>query len=303
MNNTIPNAIGHEKRTSAADGARPAEPKGYRHLSGGERPLSLSQATADGVDAQGLTRSGGGHRGNGQTIPARRRPAGSRPVETLTSVVVADADHVLRTAVRSVLTATCDFVVYEATNYDQLRAVVAAHRPDIALVDSELPPSGGLNAVTLLGERHPFKVVIWGYEPRPDSVLQVVSSRSHGFLPKTVTPEALIRALHGVAEGEACLSREMTLELIAQLHRFAQGERSRRLAETLSARETDVMRLVSSGCTNKQIAAALFISEFTVKRHVHNILAKLGASSRRAAAVAFRDAQAAEHVLDALVTA
>ena len=68
----------------------------------------------------------------------------------MTSIVVADADHVLRTAARIVLTATCDFVVHEATNYDELRAVVAARRPDIALVDSELPPAGGLNAVTLL---------------------------------------------------------------------------------------------------------------------------------------------------------
>jgi two-component system, NarL family, nitrate/nitrite response regulator NarL len=259
MNNTI----GHEDRTRAADGERPA----------------------------------------GQISPGRRRSAGSRPVERLTSVVVADADHVLRTAARAVLTAKCDFVVHEATNYDQLHAVVAARRPDIALVDFELPPSGGLNAVTLLGERYPLKVVIWGYEPQPDSILEVVSARSHGFLPKTVTPEALVRALHGVAEGQACLSREMTLELIAELHRLARRERSRRLAGTLSAREVDVMRLVSSGFTNKQIAAALYISEFTVKRHVHNILAKLGASSRRAAAAAFREAQAAEEVLDALVTA
>ena len=262
-----------------------------------------TSAAAHGVDAEGLTRSGARHGDSGHTSPARRRSAGSRPAERVTSVVVADADHVLRTAARIVLTATCDFVVHEATNYDELRAVVAARRPDIALVDSELPPAGGLNAVTLLDERYPMKVVIWGFEPQPDSVLKVVSARSHGFLPKTVTPEALVRALHGVAEGEACLSREMTLELIAELHRFAQRERSRRLAGTLSAREADVMRLVSSGFTNKQIAAALYISEFTVKRHVHNILAKLGASSRRTAAAAFREAQAAEEVLDALVTA
>ena len=240
--------------------------------------------------------------------PRRRRERGRRAVapdaaKRLTSVVVADSDHVLRAAARAVLSAACDFVVYEATNFDELRAVVAAQRPEIALVDFELPPAGGLNAVTLLGDRYPLRVVIWGFEPQPDSVLAVVSARSHGFLPKTVTPEALVRAIRGVAEGEACLSREMTLELIAELHRLARRERSRRLAGTLSARETDVMSLVSSGFTNKQIAAALYISEFTVKRHVHNILAKLGASSRHAAAAAFREAQTAEEILEALVTA
>jgi DNA-binding NarL/FixJ family response regulator len=95
----------------------------------------------------------------------------------------------------------------------------------------------------------------------------------------------------------------MTLELITQLHRFARRERSRRLVETLSTREADVMKLVSNGFTNRQTAATLYISEFTVKRHVHNILAKLGASSRHAAAAAFHEAQVAEEVLEALVTA
>jgi two-component system nitrate/nitrite response regulator NarL len=264
----------------------------------------------DGPAASGLALFGGGHpaRTNGGR-PAGGVPRGRRPdprpaaLDGLASVVVADADHMLRTAARAVLTASSDFVVYEATNYDELRAVVAERQPEIALVDFELPPAGGLHAATLIGDRYSIRVVIWGFEPQPESVLKVISARSHGFLPKTVTPEALVRALRGVAEGEACLSREMTLELITQLHRFARRERSRRLVGTLSTREADVMRLVSSGFTNRQTAATLYISEFTVKRHVHNILAKLGASSRHAAAAAFREAQAAEEVLDALVTA
>jgi DNA-binding NarL/FixJ family response regulator len=278
------------------------------HLNGEpvDTPVGMSRLAlnpprpAGGVDAVEAAQAGSRRR-HGR--PATRQATKPSAAERLTSVVVADADHVLRTAARAVLTATCDFVVYEATNYDELGAVVAARRPQIAVVDFDLPPAGGLNAVTLLGDRYPLRVVIWGFEPQPESVLKVISAHSHGFLSKTVTADALVRALRGVAEGEACLSRGMTMELIGELHRLARRERSRRLAETLSVREADVMRLVSGGFTNKQIAAALYISEFTVKRHVHNILAKLGASSRRAAAAAFREAQAAEEVLEALVTA
>jgi DNA-binding NarL/FixJ family response regulator len=219
-----------------------------------------------------------------------------------TSVVVADANLVLRTAARAVLAARGEFVVYEATNFGELSAVVASKRPDVALVDFDLPPDGGLNAVAALGEGYPLRVVVWGFKPEPESVLAAVSAYTYGFLLKTVTPDALVRSLRGVADGEACLSREMTSELIGELHSFARRERSRRLAAALSTREWEVMRFVSSGFTNKQIGAALYISEFTVKRHIHNILAKLGARSRRAAAAAFREAQAAEEVLDALQT-
>jgi DNA-binding NarL/FixJ family response regulator len=266
-----------------------------------KRDLDAHESSGRAVFGGGSSTPGNGSGGDaprGRRTEPRPTASGVR-----TSVVVADADHVLRTAARAVLTASSDFVVYEARSYDELRAVVAEHQPEMALVDFELPPAGGLHAATLLGDRYSIRVVIWGFEPQPESVLKVISARSHGFLPKTVTAEALVRAMRGVAEGEACLSREMTLELITQLHRFARRERSRRLVGTLSAREADVMRLVSSGFTNRQTAATLYISEFTVKRHVHNILAKLGASSRHAAATAYREAQAAEEVLEALVTA
>jgi DNA-binding NarL/FixJ family response regulator len=236
---------------------------------------------------------------------SRRHPAAAATpaAEYPISVVVADANFVLRTAARAVLAASGEFKVYEATNFEELSAVVAAKRPSIALVDFDLPPAGGLNTVAALTERYALRVVVWGFSPKPESVLTVVWAHAYGFLPKAVTPDALVRSLRGVADGEACLSREMTSELIGELHSFARRERSRRLAATLSTREWEVMGLVSSGFTNKQIASALYISEFTVKRHIHNILAKLGARSRRAAAAAFRDAQAAEKVLEALETA
>jgi DNA-binding NarL/FixJ family response regulator len=214
---------------------------------------------------------------NGRNGASRRQPAAARTaVGETTSIVIADANLVLRTAARAVLTASGEFTTFDATNAEELRAVVAARRPEIALVDADLPPA---------------------------SVLSLVWAQTHGFLPKTVTPEALVRSLRGVADGEACLSRELTSDLIGELRSFARRERSRRLAATLSTRELEVLELVTSGFTNRQIASTLYISEFTVKRHLHNILAKLGVHSRRAAAGTFLEAQAAEEVLEALQTA
>ncbi len=234
----------------------------------------------------------------------RRLATASAPTHRVrTSVVVADANLVLRSAARAVLTASGEFATFGATSANELRAVVSAQHPAIALVDFDLPPDGGLNAVVSLGEQYPLRIVIWGFSPKPESVLSLVWAQTYGFLPKTIEPEALVRSLRGVAGGEACLSRELTSDLVRELQWFGRRERSRRLAASLSTREQEVLELVASGLTNRAIASTLYISEFTVKRHLHNILAKLDVRSRRAAAGTFREAQAAEGVLEALQTA
>jgi len=283
-------------RDSACTSLRTVDtPAGTSSLS----PRAAERADADGAGPATVelaerrpTRSGG---------RPRRQPgaAGTNLNQSPISAVVADADLVLRTAARHVLAKSGEFVVFEAADLDELRVVVAERQPQVALIDVDLPPSGGVHAVGALGE-YPPRAVVWGLPPKPESVLSTVSAHTYGFLAKTVTPAALVRSLRGVAEGEACLSRELTSELIGELHSVARRERSRRLAARLSAREREVMRLASTGLTNKQIGAALFISELTVKRHIHNILTKLDARSRRAAGVAFREAQAAEQVLGAL---
>jgi RNA polymerase sigma factor (sigma-70 family) len=142
--------------------------------------------------------------------------------------------------------------------------------------------------------------VLWDYSPDPARILAALRANIFGFLPKTIAPTALARALSGVASGEACLSRELTSDLIEQLARLARRERSRRLTAALSDREREVLELISRGLANRQVAQELYISEYTVKRHVHNILAKLGERSRRAAVAAYRDARGAQDALEAL---
>jgi DNA-binding NarL/FixJ family response regulator len=225
--------------------------------------------------------------------------ARNRRAEARTVVVIADADPVMRAAARFALEHDGAFTAVEAGDAGGLAKAVAATRPKVALVDIGLPPFGGLDAATKLGGE-PLRVVLWGYSPDPAQILAALRVNVYGFLAKTIGAEALVRALSGVAAGEACLSRELTFDLIEQVAELARRERSRRLAATLSDREREVLGLISQGFANREVADKLFISEYTVKRHVHNILAKLGERSRGAAIAAYREARGAERALGAL---
>jgi DNA-binding NarL/FixJ family response regulator len=218
----------------------------------------------------------------------------------MTTVVIADADPVMRTAARFALEHDGAFSVFEAGDVDELRDVVAAIRPTVALVDIGLPPTGGLDAAAGLGDNRPLRVVLWDYSPDPRRILAALRVNVYGFLPKTIAADALVRALSGVAAGEACLSRELTFDLIEQITKLGRREPSRRLAAGLTDREREVIELISRGCTNREVAKELFISEYTVKRHVHNILVKLGERTRQAAIAAYRDARGAERALGSL---
>lgn len=234
------------------------------------------------------------------TVGKTRSPRVGDRVARTTTVVVADADPVMRAAACLALDQSGGFAVVEAREVDELRQVVASTRPEVALIDIGLPPDGGLDAAVALCVDHPLRVVLWDYSPDPPRILAALRASVYGFLPKTIAPAALARALSGVAAGEACLSRELTSDLIEQLAKMARRERSRRLAAALSDREREVLELISRGFANRQVAESLYISEYTVKRHVHNILAKLGERSRRAAAAAYREACGAEDALSAL---
>lgn len=231
-------------------------------------------------------------------------PRGAAPAlhtaHSRAKVVIADSDAVIRTAARLALEQDGAFSVTEAASLDELEEMVATTRPGVALVDIGLPPVGGLEAAAAVGIDHKVRVVLWDYSPDSAQILAGLGANVYGFLPKTIEPTALVRALSGVAAGQACLSRELTSDLIEQLVKLARRERSRRLTAALSDREREVLELISEGFANKEVAEKLFISEYTVKRHVHNILAKLGERSRRAAAAAYRDARGAQTALDAL---
>jgi DNA-binding NarL/FixJ family response regulator len=204
-------------------------------------------------------------------------------------VLLADDLESLRSGVRELLLRESDFKVSEARDLNELRAAVARYSPDIVLVDLDLPPAGGIAAVAEL-QRSEISSIVWSFEPDRATVLEAIRAGARGYLDKKISPQGLVRALRGVVRGEAALSRELVTLLIDALHGVEERDRVRDQAAVLSSREREVLALVSRGARNREIAAELHISEFTVKRHVQNILNKLEVPTRRSAAAVYRSA-------------
>ena len=212
-------------------------------------------------------------------------------------VLVADGAPLFRSGVRHLLTREGDFVLTEAADFDELMQVMEHEAPEIALIDLDLPPSGGVAAVAHLAAQKTARLVVWGFEAEREQVLDALTAGAEGFLDKAISPTGLMRALRGMSRGESPLPRELVTVVVDAVHDFEARDRARERLVVLSAREREVLALVANGARNRQIADELSISEFTVKRHMQNILQKLDLSSRTAAAAFYRTA------LDGAVTA
>jgi two-component system nitrate/nitrite response regulator NarL len=200
-----------------------------------------------------------------------------------TRILVADCVTVFRAAVCTLLAAEADFAVTEAANAAEVTAVAGRQPVDLALVDLELPPAGALEAVRAL-RRGGTEVVVWSFEPDHQTVFAAIRAGACGYLNKDISSEGLIRALRGAANGEAPLSRELMALMIDALHGVEARYDAQEKAAMLSTREREVLSLIARGKRNGDIASALSISLFTVKRHVQNILQKLDVPSRAEAA-------------------
>jgi DNA-binding NarL/FixJ family response regulator len=207
-----------------------------------------------------------------------------------TSIVVADAGPIFRAGVRHLLGRESDFEVFDASTLPDLAQTLEQRTPDIALVDLELPPAGGVAAVAQLAPLYETRMIVWSFEATREIVLAAVTAGAKGFLPKEISPAGLIRSLRGVVRGEAPLSRGLATLMIDAVHGLEERDRVRERAVVLSAREREVLELVARGARNREIAQALSISEFTVKRHMQNILHKLDLPSRTAAGLFYRSA-------------
>jgi DNA-binding NarL/FixJ family response regulator len=204
-------------------------------------------------------------------------------------VLIADGAPIFRSGVRHLLSREGDFVLSEASDLDELLHAVEHETPEIALIDLDLPPSGGVEAVAYLCPSS-ARLVVWGFEADRERVLAALTAGADGFLDKAISPTGLLRALRGISRGESPLPRELVTVVVDAVHDFEARDRARERVVVLSAREREVLALVANGARNRQIAQALSISEFTVKRHMQNILQKLNLGSRTAAAAFYRTA-------------
>ena len=201
------------------------------------------------------------------------------------TVAVAEASAMLRAGVRTALERDAAISVAEAASLDELVAITSPGRATLALVDLRLPPDGGIAALERIRRPDGPQAIVWSFDPTPDDVLAGIAAGARGYVRKEIAPEGLLAAVRAVASGEAWLQPDLVGLLVGAV----QSDRGAELAREalLSGRERHVLELVSAGLRNRDIASELAISEFTVKRHVQNILRKLELPSRRAAAARY----------------
>jgi DNA-binding NarL/FixJ family response regulator len=201
-------------------------------------------------------------------------------------VVVADDQALVRGGFRAILAAHPDIeVVGEAGTGTEAVAAVAAHSPDVALVDIRMPEMDGIEAtrrITASGSA--CRVLMLTTFDLDEHVYDAFRAGATGFLLKTVSPEDLVAAVRAGAEGDALLAPAITRRLIERFVTSPAPTEDRRL-DALTDRERDVLALIAQGLSNSEIGGRLFVSHGTVKTHVGRILTKLGLRDRVQAVV------------------
>jgi DNA-binding NarL/FixJ family response regulator len=198
-------------------------------------------------------------------------------------LLIADDHEVVRTGLKSLVAGTDIKVVAEAATGEEAVRLALKHNPDVALLDIRMPEGDGLNALGRIKlDRPEMPILMLSTYDNPTYVARAVALGASGYLLKGSNREELLKSIRAAAAGESAWTRE-------ELRRVTGALATPRLASDvevpLTQRESEVLRQLAFGLTNKEIAQALHISYETVKEHVQHILRKVGVSDRTQAAV------------------
>jgi DNA-binding NarL/FixJ family response regulator len=199
-------------------------------------------------------------------------------------ILLADDQALIRSGIRSLLEAEDDIqVVAEAADGQQAVALAVQHRPDIALLDIQMPVLDGLEATRQivadprLADVHVVILTNFGLD---QYIFRALRAGASGFLLKETEPAELIQALHVAQRGDALLSPAITRRLISEFVARPPDALAAVGMETLTNREREVVALVAHGLSNDEIAEAMVLSPATAKTHVSRAMIKLGARDR-----------------------
>ncbi|RSM60348.1 DNA-binding response regulator [Actinoplanes sp. ATCC 53533] len=195
-------------------------------------------------------------------------------------LLIVDDHPVVRDGLRGMFAGDDRFrVLGEAADGNEALAVARAVRPDVVLMDLRMPGMDGVTAIRALREQgfQARVLVLTTYDTDSD-VLPAIRAGATGYLLKDTPREELFRAVSAAHRGESVLSPAVAGRLMGELRSPARDE--------LSQRELEVLGLIAQGCTNRETATRLFISEATVKTHLLHAYAKLGVRDRAAAVAA-----------------
>ena len=203
------------------------------------------------------------------------------------SVLLADDQPLLRRGFRMILEAEGDLVIAaEAGNGEEAVTLAQRHAPDVVLMDIRMPGTDGIEATRrIIAAGGRVRVLVLTTFDLDEYAFGALRAGASGFLLKDVRPGELVTAIRTVASGDAVISPRVTrrlLEEYAQVLPLTTTQRAERYPQlsSLTEREGEVLAAVARGLSNAEIAAALHVSETTVKSHVGRILAKLGLRDR-----------------------
>lgn len=210
-----------------------------------------------------------------------------------TKILLVD-DHLLfRRGIRGILEDEPNIeIVGEGNNGLEGYHLALETKPDIIFMDIRMPQCNGLEAVKMIKKDLPeIKVVMLTVEDEDEYLFEAIKNGAHGYLLKNIDPQELMNYIEGVKKGEAPISKELASKILKEFSNLAKGVVNTICEKNeLTQREKEVLKFVSLGSTNKEIASELCISENTVKNHVRNILEKLHMQNRvQAAAYAMRE--------------
>jgi DNA-binding NarL/FixJ family response regulator len=208
-------------------------------------------------------------------------------------ILIVDDQSLFREGLKTLLAVQPDFeVVGEASNGEEALRLSATLKPGVILMDLRMPVLDGVRTTERLREVMPdARVIMLTTFDDDDLVFDGLRAGATGYLLKDVSSEKLFEAIRAAAKGEYFLLPSITAKVIAEFSRLprAVNHRQSELAESLSPRELEILRLVATGVSNKEIADRLVISEGTVKNHLSSILSKLSVKDRLQAVIKARE--------------
>ncbi len=202
-------------------------------------------------------------------------------------VLIADDHAMVREGLKTILELEEDIeVISQAANGEQAVLFAKTQKPDVILMDINMPVLNGIQAIKMLKDEDcHYKIIVLTIHQDREYLFKTLQLGCEGYVLKDAESSVLIEAIRSVYREQTYIQPNMTGELVKELNRVTLIEQDKSITNNLTNREIEVLKLIAEGMINKEIAKKLFISEKTVKNHISNIFKKLDVNDRTQAAI------------------